>query len=119
MTEDQQDATSDAAGEKMDYWCVVALNYARNSAWLMAESQHCIEYSIIDDSDVSDLWNEWIQDRPPGLYRLTLTVDDIDDVEVDDVELLFEFPPIRNTKKPDFLNITKDVILEIDLPSAP
>ena len=94
-----------------EYWCVVALNYDRQEAYIMAKSDDAIDAMIFDEGDyLFQYGDDWLTKvHRPGLYRLTVTfpigddgeIDLDDDFEYHSVECLCEFPPLISTNAAD------------------
>jgi hypothetical protein len=96
---------------KKNHWCIVALNYTTDSAWVLHESQDCTDDMVFDEYDVMEYDRTWASGLAPGLYRLSLTVDaDFNHVFVTNSELMSSFPPISDDG-PNYLNITKQTVL--------
>jgi len=81
-----------------DHWCIAATDYTATDAWVV----HISEGAIIDlgfdfpgqGLEDYDLSIEWLEDHPPGLYRLTLCDFHNDgDVRIIKIECLFVYPP--------------------------
>jgi hypothetical protein len=96
-----------------DYWCIVALNYSNDSAFIMAESDDCENDDVIyDGPDIDEVTGlDWAKDRPAGLYRLTLSYDDNSgEVNVLNTECLMTFPALANTTSAvNYLDITRNI----------
>jgi hypothetical protein len=94
-----------------EYWCMVALNYDRDEAFVVGKSEDAIADCIFDDTDfLYQYGDDWLKnEHGPGLYRLTVRfpVDDDGVIDLDDdftfqsVECLSEFPPLVSTKAAD------------------
>lgn len=94
---------------KPNYWCVVALDYARDQAWIVAMSGDCSDRDVLDEgTEAGDNGIDnriWAKDREPGLYRLQLRPwssqgfdGDYDGgIDVSEVTLLIPFPPLPAT----------------------
>src|SRR5260221_210119 len=57
------------------YWCVVALDYDKEHAWIVAASDDALNNDLLaGGTEASDngIDPAWITDAVPGLYRLTL-----------------------------------------------
>lgn len=85
------------------FWCIVALDYDKDEAWILDQSQDARDCDLLDGSSGDDngLMQDWIKSATPGLYRLTLNPWGYQDwqgewesgVDVSIVELLVAFPP--------------------------
>lgn len=97
------DVSTEKLTDQRNYWIIAALDYDKDEAWIVASSDDCRAYDLIDGRAVSDSirWNI-PNDAVPGLYRLTLRqwggVDYFGEydggVDVDAAELLTPFPSI-------------------------
>lgn len=61
---------------RKDFWCVVALDYDKDEAWVLDQSQDARDCDVLDGSAGSDnclTSGTWIEPAVPGLYRLELS----------------------------------------------
>lgn len=70
--------SSDAAPvatESREYWCVVALDYDKDEAWILDRSTDVSCFDLLDGSSGDDngLMQDWVKAAVPGLYQLDLT----------------------------------------------
>lgn len=87
-----------------NFWCIVALDYDKDEAWILDQSQDARDCDLLDGSSGDDnglMRQNWVKDAVPGLYRLTLRPWSHQSyegewdggVDVDSVTLLVAFPP--------------------------
>lgn len=59
-----------------NFWCVVALDYDKDEAWILDRSQDARDCDVLDGSSGDDnglTSGTWIESAVPGLYRLELS----------------------------------------------
>ena len=103
-----------------DYWCVVALSYDRNEAFILAKSSDAVSSMLFDDADYIYLnGDDWIKDDfRPGLYRLTVrfpiyddgSIDLDDDFTYESIECLMEFPEVATKAADEFEIIRRNMV---------
>lgn len=87
-----------------NFWCIVALDYDKDEAWILDKSQDARDCDLLDGSSGDDnglMRQNWVKEAVPGLYRLTLRPWSHQSyegewdggVDVDNVMLLVAFPP--------------------------
>jgi hypothetical protein len=96
---------------KAEYWCVVALNYERDEAWIIKRSEDAEKYDVLEEQELGDNGIKvvvWAKDLEPGLYKITLkpwsnyeaiTGDWDAGIDVTKTELLAAFPKIEEKSK--------------------
>jgi hypothetical protein len=95
-----------------DLWCVVALDYDKDEAWILDQSPDARHCDLLDGSSGDDngLLQEWVKEAVPGLYRLALSGWNAQSyegewdggVDVDSAILLVAFPE-RAPRPTEFL----------------
>jgi len=85
-----------------NFWCVVALDYDKDEAWILDQSQDARDCDLLDGSSGDDngLIQDWVKEAVPGLYKLYLRPWGYQDyqgewetgVDVSIVTLLVAFP---------------------------
>ena len=102
-----------------DLWCVVALSYDRNEAFVVAKSSDAVNNMLFDESDfIYQNGDDWVQDHHrPGLYRLTVrfpmfdgAIDYDDDFTYESVECLVEFPEVFPKAADEFETIARNMV---------
>ena len=81
-----------------DHWLLVATDYVGTDAWVVHISTDTINDFGFDFPGQSleeyGLSIQWLEQNPPGLYRLTVQDDSNDDVSIKTIECLFLYPQI-------------------------
>ena len=100
-----------------DFWCVVALSYGRDEAFVVARSDDAVDQMLFDEADYNYQYSDdWVKnDHRPGLYRLTVRfpigddgeVDFDDDFIYDSIECLVEFPEVATKAADEFVKIKR------------
>jgi hypothetical protein len=95
-----------------DFWCVVALDYNKDEAWILDRSTDAVHCDLLDGSSGDDngLLQEWVKTAVPGLYKLALSGWSAQShegewdsgVDVDSATLLVAFPD-REPRPTEFL----------------
>ena len=94
-----------------DFWCIVALSYDRDEAFIVAKSDDAVDEMLFDEEDfIYQHGDDWIKDdHRPGLYRLTVrfpvyddgSIDFDDDFTYESIDCLVEFPFLETKKAAD------------------
>jgi len=81
-----------------EHWLLAATDYVATDAWAVHISTDAINDLGFDFPGQSledyGLSVQWLQQNPPGVYRLTLKDQNDGDVTISTIECLFIYPPV-------------------------